>query len=315
MKRITIPILIVLAAAAAAFADAPIRLRSAVTVDAADVLLADLVGLADRDRLPERAESLVVASAPSVGGEIEISAAQLRSRLDHAGVATQDLAIPAAVRVRRASQTVSEETIRDAVRVYVARNIPWHNLKHEVAFTGPIQTVTAAPGSVQIAVRPGKRSDLVGRVPFEIEVSSAGEVVRRLWISTEVHVYASAWKCAKNMRKFHALGEADLVPVKVDLAAAPSGVILDRSDLLGKRMRRTVTAGAVLTRRMVEMPPTVARGDVVTIVLASGPMTIKVLGEVVRDAREGDRVRVKNMQTERVVYARVLDRNTVVVDF
>ena len=65
----------------------------------------------------------------------------------------------------------------------------------------------------------------------------------------------------------------------------------------------------------MEFPPLVKRGDVVMIVAETNGLKITALGQVKKKGARGDRIPVVNFESQKVLYARVMDANTVKVDF
>jgi flagella basal body P-ring formation protein FlgA len=66
---------------------------------------------------------------------------------------------------------------------------------------------------------------------------------------------------------------------------------------------------------MVEAPPLVRRGDLVTILALAGRISVSVPGEMRDSGVKGEVVRVKNLMSRREILARVVDKNTVRVVF
>ena len=109
--------------------------------------------------------------------------------------------------------------------------------------------------------------------------------------------------------------EDDIKLQKMDLARLPSGAITDPDAVLGKRTKRAIGAQTVLRANLVELPPLVKRGDMVMIVAESDGLLITALGQVKKKGRRGERIPVINLDSKKVLYARVLDSNTVKVEF
>ena len=102
---------------------------------------------------------------------------------------------------------------------------------------------------------------------------------------------------------------------KMDLADLPSDVIRDPEEVLGKRTKRAISAQTVLRPDLVEFPPVVKRGDVVVIVAETEGLKVTALGEVKKKGRIGERIPVINFDSRKVLYARVVDANTVKIEF
>lgn len=97
------------------------------------------------------------------------------------------------------------------------------------------------------------------------------------------------------------LAESDLAMEARDLAALAGGYITDPDELVGKSLRRTLQARAVLLPSHAEAPELVRRGERVTLQAAAGTISVQVEGEALADGALGDRVRVRNLATRRVV--------------
>jgi len=59
----------------------------------------------------------------------------------------------------------------------------------------------------------------------------------------------------------------------------------------------------------------VKRGDIVFIIAESSGIKVTALGQVKEKGRKGQIVRVENIDSNKGIYARVLDSNSVKVDF
>ncbi len=84
-----------------------------------------------------------------------------------------------------------------------------------------------------------------------------------------------------------------------------SGTATDRvrsADNMGeRRLRRAITAGTVLTYEMLEPELVIRRGQEVVLMARTGALEIRSGGLAMQDARSGDRVRVQNLSSRRVV--------------
>ena len=119
----------------------------------------------------------------------------------------------------------------------------------------------------------------------------------------------------KPIGRYKAITEDDIEVQKMDLANLPSDVITDPDAVLGKRTKRAIGAQTVLRPNLVEFPPLVKRGDVVVIIAETEGLKVTALGEVRKKGRIGERIPVTNYDSKKIIYARVVDANTVKVEF
>jgi flagella basal body P-ring formation protein FlgA len=86
-------------------------------------------------------------------------------------------------------------------------------------------------------------------------------------------------------------------------------------DVVGKLLRKDVAAGTVLTTLILDSPQMVRRGETVTIIGESKQLVVKVKGRAEDSGRVGEKIRVKNLSSDREVIGRVAGNGTVVVEF
>jgi flagella basal body P-ring formation protein FlgA len=70
-----------------------------------------------------------------------------------------------------------------------------------------------------------------------------------------------------------------------------------------------------IKRNMLKSVKTIKRGKMVKMLLESGPMMIVTFGLSEEDGSRGDFIRVKNISSNRIVQAKVIDDSSVRVDF
>ncbi len=99
----------------------------------------------------------------------------------------------------------------------------------------------------------------------------------------------------------HVLSAEDLVVEERDVARLLGGYVADAGRLVGRRLKRPVTSGSVLTPSMIEEQTIVQRGQAVTLVVRSGGFNVAMAGVALADGVQGERIRVRNVTSDRVV--------------
>ncbi len=103
--------------------------------------------------------------------------------------------------------------------------------------------------------------------------------------------------------------------MRLDVAGLPADCITDPEMLIGKRTRRPVDTGTVLRQELVEFPPIVKNGDRVRIIVETAGLRISALGQVKQKGCQGELIQVVNLDSNKVIYARVIDSQTVRIEF
>ena len=102
---------------------------------------------------------------------------------------------------------------------------------------------------------------------------------------------------------------------KMNAVHLPSNTVTDFKEVIGKRARRNIGSQTVIRTDLIEYPPLVRRGDMVMIVAETKGLKITAIGEVRNSGRRGEKVRVVNVDSHKSIFARVIDANTVKVEF
>lgn len=109
------------------------------------------------------------------------------------------------------------------------------------------------------------------------------------------------------------LGAADLRVEEREVQGLGGGHFTDPGQLVGKTLRRAVTPGEPLVPTAVTNPPLVRRGERVVLVARLGGLDVRMPGEAMGDAAEGETVSVRNLGSQRVVAGRVVAQGTIEV--
>jgi flagella basal body P-ring formation protein FlgA len=155
----------------------------------------------------------------------------------------------------------------------------------------------------------------MGIIQFTINFDVNGKFYKRVWAAATVEVFSDVVVTKKPLGRYKHITEDDIEVQRMDLANLPSDVLTDPEAVLGKRTKRAIAAQTVLRPNLVEFPPLVKRGDVVVIVAETKGLKITTLGEVKKKGRIGERIPVTNYDSKKIIYARVVDANTVKVEF
>ncbi|MFN2355672.1 MAG: flagellar basal body P-ring formation chaperone FlgA [Desulfopila sp.] len=83
--------------------------------------------------------------------------------------------------------------------------------------------------------------------------------------------------------------------------------------ILGKRLKRTIRAHDVIHSSDVEIPPLIQRGQLVKIIIRTGTMHLSATGVARRDGKQGEIIRVRNVNSNKLIQGRVTAAGTVEV--
>ncbi len=159
----------------------------------------------------------------------------------------------------------------------------------------------AAPGSRRI----GQTS---------VGVRCSGEQPWKLYVPVEIQVFGKVVRAARGLPRGVAVTSSDLAVQRHNLAQLPHGYLTDPKQAVGKMTRRSLRAGQVLTHTAVKAPEVVARGQSVVIAARKGALAVRTSGEALGSGAQGERVRVRNISSGRVVEGVIVAPGQVEVD-
>lgn len=93
------------------------------------------------------------------------------------------------------------------------------------------------------------------------------------------------------------------------------GYYSSATHLRGMETKRNLKAGQVLTPGLVKAPKLVLRGQNVIIVAQTGNLNLRVKGKALMDGQQGQTIKVKNLSSKKLIFARVISAGTVKVNF
>lgn len=122
-----------------------------------------------------------------------------------------------------------------------------------------------------------------------------------LYLPAKISLAGDVVVAARALARGEHLDADDLKLVRRDLAGLPPGYADRPEALVGQRLRRAVSVGTPLGEQMLEVPVLVRRGQRVTVLAQGRGIQVRSSGKALGDATEGERVRVENTSSKRVV--------------
>jgi flagella basal body P-ring formation protein FlgA len=93
-----------------------------------------------------------------------------------------------------------------------------------------------------------------------------------------------------------------------------TSALVEKADVYGKRAKKQIAPGEILTSEIVEIPPLISRGDKVTIIIELPHLKVTALGRAKEDGYEGQSIRVENASSQKIITAKVINDKLVRVE-
>ncbi len=160
-------------------------------------------------------------------------------------------------------------------------------------------------GALRTEFSSRSKAPFSGRVPVTVSLFAGDVLVKKSSISAYIESLVSAVVASRDLRRGDIVAAGDLMIADRDEGRVPADAIVDLSEALGLRVKRSVREGKVVRAAQLEGVPIVERGDRVTLVLRSGPIEIQAIGRSKEAGAVGDWIRVVNLDSRREISGRV----------
>jgi flagella basal body P-ring formation protein FlgA len=209
----------------------------------------------------------------------------------------------------------NHDSIVEAARVHItaearASHGADHRIEVSVSRPDPRLRLPACEFPLETFMGPGARA--LGN--STVGVRCNGSTPWSLFVPVNVAVHANIVVLDRPLGRGSMITAGDLRMEERNLATLPMGYVTDPTQIEGTQARRTLGAGTVLTPNAVEAPRLVQRGQRVVLTANAGSIQVRVGGEALADATLGERVRVRNLSSRRVVEGVVVGEALVGID-
>jgi flagella basal body P-ring formation protein FlgA len=262
-------------------------------------------------------EAVVLGRSPLPGKTRTLDPAAVLSRIKQSGIdpAQLDLQIPPEVAVVRASITVGREQIEQIIRGYIEQLASGQAETVRIKDIRIPEPVILPQGQLVTRVQAPKNTELAGTIPVTVIFKVDNDAEKRVWATVSLERLIRVVVARRPLGRYKPIDENDLEVKAVDAAGLPADCISDPELVIGKRTRRPLDTGTVLRQELIEFPPLVKNGDRVRIIAETSGLRITALGQVKQKGCQGEMVQVMNLDSNKVIYARVIDAQTVKIDF
>lgn len=205
------------------------------------------------------------------------------------------------------------DTVQAAVRAYIESQMPWPAGAVRIDFLA--DEGAALEKGVTLRVENAGNADFIGDAAFLVRHYRAGNLLRTETVRTKIEVMRDVVVAAKGLAPGTIVADGDLQVSRRWVRRVHPQALASPEEATGKRLAVPLAAGAEPLSAMLREVPLVRRGKLVKIVLDRGPMRITTVGLPEEDGVAGSIVRVRNVTSNRVIYARVLSDSLVGIEF
>lgn len=150
-----------------------------------------------------------------------------------------------------------------------------------------------------LAIFPLRGAAPIGAVSVGVECQGAHPWT--IYAKANVRVFQQVAVLARPLPKGAVLDQGAVVLESVDTAALRQGYFTSLEQVLGRRLKNSLPKGSVLLPQHLATTKVVSKGDAVTIRVSEGVLDVRMGGHALMDGGLGQRIRVRNDRSQRVV--------------
>ncbi len=214
-----------------------------------------------------------------------------------------------------ANASMAQETLQEQIRTVVVEFVADQTRQYtaspriKVGRLSPRLRLRRCDEPLTAFQPPGSR--LLGNTTIGVRCS--GHSPWTIYVPVQVQLFQPVAVAGRALARGDIIREGDIKMVERDLGALKMGYIVDREQPVGMVVKRRIGVGTLLTPQLLEAPRLVRRGEQVTIIAESGGLEIRATGKALTDGAQGDRIRVRNIRSKKIIEAIVVDPGVVKV--
>ena len=209
----------------------------------------------------------------------------------------------------------AEPLFRTAIREYIEANMPWPPGSVRVDFLSKERESVSQHRDLILRVEPTGNQEFIGDMVFLVKYFKGGTLLKTESVRTRIEVERDVLTAARGLPAGTVLTESDIRIVRRWVRRIHPHSLPSMEATSGKRLTMQVASGAEILATMLKEVPLVRRGKMVKMVFDNGAMQIVTVGLSEEDGIAGNIVRVKNITSNKIIYARVLSDSLVGIGF
>lgn len=210
-----------------------------------------------------------------------------------------------------AEETQDLETIREAARQLVAADKADSGVQVEVGRLDPRLRLHRCDQAIEAFYPPGSRRH--GNTTVGVRCN--GSTPWSLYVPVRVLDMQTVIVAARNLPAGGLISDSDLSVEMRDVGRLQGDYFNNIDQLVGKQLAHSLSAGQVMAARHIRVPNAIKRGQRVTLLANQNGFEVRMTGTAMDDGGVGERIRVKNITSSRVIEGVVNDDGSISVVF
>ncbi len=143
----------------------------------------------------------------------------------------------------------------------------------------------------------------IGRVTVKVRCEGASPWT--VYVPAQVKLFRDVVVVTRPLKRTGIIGYEDVAMRERDISLITQSYLTSVDQAIGQKLTRPMVTDQVITLVNLEQAQVVRKGDQVVISASSGGLNVKMPGEALSNGGMSEQIRVKNLNSNRVIKARV----------
>ena len=144
----------------------------------------------------------------------------------------------------------------------------------------------------------------LGRVT--VKVRCEGAAPWTVFVPAQVRLFREVVTATRPLRRLGVIEPEDVMLRERDISLISQGYLTSLDQAIGQKLTRPMVADQLVTLVNIEQAEVISKGDQVVITARSGTLSVRMPGEALSNGGLRDQIRVKNLNSQRVIKAQVI---------
>lgn len=199
-----------------------------------------------------------------------------------------------------AAELQSRDSIEHAAYMYVFEQVQvsYDNAQIEMESLDSRLRLQACDSAFDVFVSNNKKISL-GKQTIGVKCTSP--VSWTVYVPAKVKVFRPVVVASRPLAANQLITESDVKVISLDIGSLHQGYINNTDQIIGQQLKYSLSMHSVINPNSLKAKKIIQRGELIMLVATAGQMEVRMSGKALSDAYLGQRVRVKNLSSKRVV--------------
>ena len=144
----------------------------------------------------------------------------------------------------------------------------------------------------------------IGRVTVKVRCDSSAPWT--VFVPAQVRLFRDVVTTTRPLKRAGYIEPGDVMLRERDISLISQGYFTSMDQAIGQKLTRPTVTDQVLTQVHLEQAEVITKGDQVVITARSGTLSVRMPGEALSNGGLREQIRVKNLNSQRVIKAQVI---------